>query len=218
MDNLAVKTAFRKTMALTPRWVHRMLTEEKIRRLTKHLMSKEDRAQCLEHPERRGMILAEHVRKFPEHAARVESETAKVFSDNPLFRDRPEAEQKQLAEDMCYCYFAYGFNVDEYIFFDLSGRNSTDAKRQELVSAVERLSFRFSANDFTETAYADKVSMYNLLRDFYQRDVCVVRSENDKAKYLEFIQKHPRFMEKEIAFAGGKGIRIIDLERLNSVG
>lgn len=210
MNRLLLKTAFRKTMALTPRWVHKVLTEEKIRRLTKHLMKTDDISRCLSDPQSHEMILARYMNRFPKHAARVNEEIAKVLSDNPLYCGRSDEEKKQLAEDMRFCYFAYGFNVEEYVFFDFAGTNKNTVKRKEFVSDLERICFRFSANDFTESILSNKTSMYEHLKDYYKRDAVAIRGSSDYANFQDFIEKHKRFVEKAAVSSRGQGVRLVE--------
>ena len=210
MNRLLLKTAFRKTMTLTPRWVHKALTEEKIRRLTRHLMKTEDISRCLKDTQSREMIIAEYMNRFPKHSARVNEEIAKVLSDNPFYCECSDEEKKQLAEDMRFCYFAYGFNVEEYVFFDFAGTNKDMENRKEFVSDLERVCFRFSANDFSESILSNKTSMYELLKDYYKRDAVAIRGSSDYAAFQDFIEKHKRFVEKSAASCKGQGVRLVE--------
>ncbi|MBR3268362.1 MAG: hypothetical protein IKI58_06520 [Oscillospiraceae bacterium] len=211
------KTLFRKTVAHFPVGVHKQLTRYQIRKLTKHLMNREDIEKCENNEAEKKRIVREYVRRFPERYQAVTKKIDKVFQTNPRFRDVSRKELADLRREMVFNWYAYGFFPDEFVFFDLAGQNKETEKRREFVSELERLCFRFSANDFSESMLADKAAAYRVFQNYFFRDALIVSSDDDYGRFREFAAKHPVFILKLTRSSRGQGVQLIDMQEHEDV-
>ena len=209
------KTLFRKTVAHLPVGLHKKLTEQKIAQITKHLMSDADIDKCEKDNADKKRILADYIRRFPKQYKRVTDKINAVFQNNPRFKDKTDKELSVYRWEMVYNWFAYGFFPDEFVFFDLAGRNKPLEKRREFVSETERLCFRFSANDFTQSLLSDKAAAYNVFKKYFYRDALIVKSENDRQAFMDFVEKHPVFVMKLTSSSRGQGVQLVDVNKEN---
>lgn len=149
-------------------------------------MTAQERNECLASPSGKNTILAEKMKKYPRQTKIMNQKISEVFKNNPNYRNLSDEHKNAIIEDMKFCWFAYGFQIDEYIFFDLEKTNRDPESRHQLVSDAERLAFRFCANDFTNAVYADKASAYEKLKPFYKRGAVVINGEKDRQKFMDF--------------------------------
>ena len=117
---------------------------------------------------------------------------------------------KNLLEyDIIQCYERYGSTPQEYFLF---GFRRLPASRREA----------FLTNQHKDKVMIEKVGIqdkydmlenkfrfYGLFGKFFNRDVCVVRSEDDKTGFSDFCRKHKKFIVKPLYGQCGKNVRII---------
>ena len=207
MDKRIVKKKFREAMNETPMGVHRELTKAKMRQLGKFLMNENDLKICEKDLQARERIVNQYKAKFPKQIARMHSYRDDVFANNPnvlALKDRDSVFQ-----EIDFLYFGYGFNPDEYFFYDLGGVNKEPYRRRALVSDVERGIFRFSVNDFTESTLSDKAETFIKFRKYYKRNGVFVDKHANYKEYLDFFQNHTEFVEKAVNSSRGQAVRLI---------
>jgi len=56
--------------------------------------------------------------------------------------------------------------------------------------------------------FDDKAKCYEIFKDFYKRDLCVIKSATDIDTFKDFVHKHPSFIYKPINGHSGIGIKI----------
>lgn len=206
-----IKTVFRRAVAKTPVSVHRIATKKKVSGILEHVMTPQERNECLSSPSVKTALLAEKMKKYPRQTKIMNQKISEVFKNNPNYRNLSDEHKNAIIEDMKFCWCAYGFQIDEYIFFDLEKTNRDPESRHDLVSDAERLAFRFCANDFTNAVYADKASAYEKLKPFYKRGAVVINGEKDRQKFIDFASGKSCFVQKAVSSSRGQGVKLIDL-------
>ncbi len=58
----------------------------------------------------------------------------------------------------------------------------------------------------------DKSLFYEKFKYFFCRDICVIKSGEDKEIFLHFCTKHTKFLTKQLKNSSGRGIELINLE------
>ena len=208
----ALKSTFRKFVSHTPLPVHRILTKAKVKNLTRHVMPDSETRKCEKNEQYRINAVKKQMKKFPKQTKRMNRKIEAILSKNPKYSKLSEAEKRPIIEDMQFCWFGYGFEIDEYVFLDLGGVNKDVHKRRQMVSETERWSFRFCANDFTNDVYADKASAYLKLKPLYKRDAVVIETNKDKEKFLEFVKDKTEVVQKNVSSSRGKGVKLVKLD------
>lgn len=116
---------------------------------------------------------------------------------------------RSIRRDMIKCYYKYGINPNEYFLhqFNLKGKD----KREEYISKRDkniycRLSEGQRHNPMDQLN--DKGVFYNLAKDWFKRDVCVVKTEQDRQAFLAFCNRNESFIAKPTSGSWGAGCKI----------
>ena len=105
-------------------------------------------------------------------------------------------EVKKNKADIIACYVLYGLEPLEYFLYHFQDNHSHDYRRQFLSDRERKFGCRkvLSVEVFDELKKKDK--FYNLAAPFFNRDVCCIRTQEDREKFKEFVKKQPRFFAK----------------------
>ena len=106
------------------------------------------------------------------------------------------AEVRKYKSDIIACYVLYGIEPLEYFLYHFEDNRSHDYRRQFLSDRERKFGCRkvLSLEVFDELKKKDK--FYNLAAPFFKRDVCCIRTQEDREKFKEFVKKQPRFFAK----------------------
>ena len=206
------KKVFREMVAKMPPFFKKTLTKIKVWELTRHLMSEEEVILCESNPTLRDKIVERYKKKYPKQVKMINIQINDLFPQYTKYKNLPPSGQAEMIRDAEFCWFAYGFIIYEYVFLDFAGENNTPEKRRTFVSDAERGSFRFCANDFTDTSYADKIKAYEILKPFYKRDMLIVQNESDYNAFKTFSKNHPGFVLKEMLGSRGNGVSLVNTD------
>lgn len=176
--------------------------------MTTHLMTQEDLLLGENEPQMKEKLVEKYMSKYPKQAKQLQRKLQCSLESSIVLETTDNVQA--LKTDIAFCWFAYGFYPDEYVFFDLAGMNNTPEERRKFVSERERLCFRLSVNDFSESLFSDKSDVYHLLKEFYKRDALCVEKNSDYERYLRFIEAHPVYIEKIVNSSRGDGVRLVD--------
>ena len=104
-----------------------------------------------------------------------------------------------------YYYWVYGCTVDEFFYYRLYEKNYAEIK--EYVLAHERVLYLQQLNR-EEDAYLlnNKYETYKLFKDYFLRDVVLIKTEDDLSSFLDFSKKHPEFVVKPVDSGCGHGV------------
>ena len=114
----------------------------------------------------------------------------------------------KLENDIIKCYFKYGSTPKEFFVFGFRYHDSK--RRSEFLTNQhkDKIMIRRLGMGENWDMLEDKFLFYKRFKDFFHRDVCVVREEDDKTDFLSFVQRHKNFIVKPIDGQYGKGIKI----------
>ena len=210
MDRL-LKTTFRRNVDRMPVFVKKLLTKKKVERILSQLMSEADLQQCLVDPTAKDQIIQKCMQKNHAVANKIVQNIEATLSNNAHFKDLDDNRKKQIREDMLFCWYGYGFKIDEYIMYHFWDINIDHESRYSFLSDKELYAFRFCANDFTKTVYADKASAYHFLKKYYKRDMIVVTGEKDREAFIEFACAKQALVKKPLDLAHGDGVSLVQI-------
>lgn len=214
MEKRAYKNGFREVMKHSPVCVQKFLTSAKIRRLREHLMTEADLLACENNTEACAKIVNIYKKRYPRENKKLQENMKDVFEHNP--RIRTGFQREEMKADMEFCWFAYGFRPDEYMFLDLGGGNKSVDKRRSFVSDRERAAFRFSVNNFTEWILSDKAEVYKRFGEYYKRDALCIDRQTKYEDFQHFINKHPSFVQKYVSSTKGAAVRLKNRDKIGN--
>ena len=137
----------------------------------------------------------------------VQRKNERQVSNNDLLKSKPDIEA--IKKDMEFCWFAYGFHPDEYMFFDLGGVNKDAEKRRSFVSEQERWCFRFSVNDFSDPLMSDKADTFKRFSKYYHRNELAVDKNTKLEDLKRFLDGKEEFVQKYVSSSRGQAVKLI---------
>lgn len=119
--------------------------------------------------------------------------------------------KKQIAKlenDIISCYFKYGATPDEYFGFGFRYYNSK--RRSEFLTNQhkDKMMIKKVGKEESWDILEDKSLFYSCFKQFFNRDVCIIRNEEDKFNFLSFVHRCNNFIIKPIDGQSGKDIEI----------
>lgn len=112
-------------------------------------------------------------------------------------------------QDILFCFFAYGFNPDEYLSYGLKAANLE--KRLSYISSRDTNVIVYSLNDIVDIdLFYDKWKTYERFAEYYQRSAMLIDKESDYAAFARFIQEHPKFVKKAVRLSKGQSVALVD--------
>lgn len=112
-------------------------------------------------------------------------------------------------QDILFCFFAYGFNPDEYLSYGLKAANLE--KRLSYISSRDTNIIVYSLNDIVDIdLFYDKWKTYERFAEYYQRSAMLIDKESDYAAFVRFIQAHPKFVKKAVRLSKGQSVALVD--------
>lgn len=128
---------------------------------------------------------------------------------NSHMSDSTEEEKENMLYMSIYDYWVYGASISEEFYMGFKDKN-----REERLTYVPfrwRLKHTWELNDRKdEHLFTNKYETYQLLKDYYLRDVIEVKSDEDYDVFVDFITKHPVFVAKPIGLSYGIGVYKVD--------
>ena len=125
----------------------------------------------------------------------------------------PEASAKQkrsLSRKLVYNRFVYQIAPAEYFLF--SFENLNDHGKRTYIGDNERW-YRFSRMNTEEIfdLFDDKYKTYQLLKDYFKREIILLKDENDLPAFKAFAQTHEKALIKPYNESLGRGVYVMDL-------
>ena len=131
----------------------------------------------------------------------------KIFMNEKFLNNKKIVEKTR--KDMIRCYYFYGINPNEYFLHKFDKKNKQ--QRKSYISKRDkniycRLAEGQKQNPMNQLN--DKGLFYEMAKDWFNRNVCVIRGEQDRQLFLEFIKITPSFIVKPISGSWGAGCKI----------
>lgn len=156
-------------------------------------------------------IFANHLIKNLNQAKKIEKEVQKVIHTRKI-----ECDAEKLINDILFWYFVYGFSVNEYFCYNFLSK--TAQERHTYVSDREIIMFGYEVNDIDKMQIlSDKILTYKMFKDYYRRDAICINKKDDFYLFVEFVEKHPKFVKKEVREACGRSVELIDMTNMEDI-
>lgn len=129
----------------------------------------------------------------------------------------PDASENQIKDVFfmtVYHYWAYGATYDEFFYYDFINKNHTE-KITYMTFRVRLLYMDHLNKAEDKHLLFNKYETYQLLKEYYKRDVIICRSKDDYDCFLDFVEKHKQFVVKPTDMSGGRGVYKADVSGLN---
>lgn len=192
--------------------LRKMVSWSRIKVLRKHLLPYSDIVRAEANPKAKKAIVEKYCQKWPAYAGKINDAISEQFEIVPAYGNRTDLDR--VRTEMLFYRFAYGFSPAEYISFGLE--NKTKEEIAEYISDMDRIEYDCRMSDMADSAvYKDKMQTYEKFKEFYKRDAIAISSEKDLGKFLQFTQKHPFFVKKQVYESVGRGIELVDIREEN---
>lgn len=133
----------------------------------------------------------------------IEQVDADALNDEKLFRE--------IATDFLICKRLLGFLDFEYVMFDL-WRRSFEEKRTYASNSFRMEKVCLVNDRIKSDIFDNKALTYEIFKDFFNRDIISVYSNDDYGLFLDFCKKHPVFVKKPLAGSMGSGVAKVETD------
>ncbi len=152
----------------------------------------------------RKLAVARQTKKWPEKTSVLTGKIREVLAAGYY-----EGDSEELAADMLFCYFAYGFSPNEYLCYELNKKSVQE--RRSFVSDRESVCYGYLMNDIDQMrVFRNKMQSYEKFKNYYKREAISIAASQDKEKYLDFVKRHPVFVKKRVGESCGRSVELID--------
>lgn len=104
-----------------------------------------------------------------------------------------------------YFYWAYGCTTSEYYFLGLASKTYDEIK--EFVLTREKVVYRNHLNRIEDAhIFNNKWETYSTFKEYFGRDLIMIRDDDDYPEFCRFVEKHPEFVVKPADMGGGQGV------------
>ena len=119
-----------------------------------------------------------------------------------------KSERKKIARTIVNDYALYGFQVNEWFFYNV--KNLSDCgKKTYITEGKSRWHYYEVLNRPVNTVlFDDKGKTYELFQKYYGREIQIIKSPADKQAFDAFVQNNKDIIVKPIDGSGGKGIAV----------
>ena len=191
------------------KWLRKRASRGKVARLRRFLPDERIVDKAQQNEEARTAFIHQRARLFPEKAKQLSREMASIRRSLSSGMPAMSVEDfDAVAEDVKFCFFAYGFSPFEYLGYGF--RHLSDQKRREYISELESVIYGYRLNDIADMMiFMDKVKTYERFGKYFHRDACRVSSKKDYQAFEAFAGKHPTFVTKEAMSSRGHGVQLV---------
>lgn len=152
---------------------------------------------------------------FGKYKKRKKSAIKTIAANIPEEKFADKKYVKKLYDEILYCRFMYGIAVREYFVYEFE--KLSHEGRKTFVTRSNKYPFYRRFNNQNYIPYLNmKTETYRKFKKFYGRDVLCMYDENDLEAFLEFVEKHPRFIYKPASDYGGHGVEIYNADEYDS--
>lgn len=159
--------------------------------------------------------ITDDVRKMTEFAKAIVAEKQDYYTPAVLGSIRSEIKSKTALKDpeeienemykTIYYYWAYGCTAGEYYYLGLADKTHDEIK--EYVLTREKVIYRNRLNRLEDAHYFNnKWETYCEFKEYFGRDVIMIKSDEDYPEFCRFVAKHPEFVVKPADMGGGQGV------------
>lgn len=207
--NKLIKKGLRRYCPAIP-VIRKVLMEQKIKQIEQCKLESAEQLPDDPDIEQKKEFVSEYLKCKKSYAEQVQKKLDDYLS---LIKADKEEDISESKIDILFCCFAYGFMPDEYFVYEL--QNKTGKDRKSYISDRDRYLLVYRMNDIIDMdIYLDKFRTYQHFIQYYKRDAVGIRKKSDKTKFLDFIKKHPVFVQKNVSLSRGKSVALVDINNV----
>jgi hypothetical protein len=121
----------------------------------------------------------------------------------------------KITTDIIASYYRYGVIPSEYFLFDFPNCNHQKRKTFLTLKHKDEVMIKKVGFGYNWDILENKDMFYEKFKEYFHRDVCIVKESSHFELFKTFVSKHSKFIAKPINGQCGKGVRIIDLTNQN---
>lgn len=111
-----------------------------------------------------------------------------------------------------YDYWMYGFSPEQEVYLNLVHKSHEE--KLKYVSFQMRFLYYSCLNKKEDMHILEnKYEAYQLLKEYYKRDVIKISSDEDYETFLKFVERHPSFIVKPLGLSSAMGVRKVDMAK-----
>ena len=188
----------------------RQLAKYRLKR-TKRLYLSENQISDAEGDLTKKRILTDTCKKkWTKYYAQTEKKISEILKKAPEYQNRTDL--NDIKTDMLFCRFAYGFQPDEYLCFELE--NKSMKERRTYVSDLDRYCYVYQLNDLSDIQiFNNKGKTYNRFGQYYKREALYIVGKNDFDKFQTFVKRHPIFVKKAVFEGMGRSVELVEMSK-----
>lgn len=104
----------------------------------------------------------------------------------------------------------YGIRPEQQVYFHLLDK--PHEVKKTYMGQMESFVYYARLNRKKDISlFEDKYETYKLLKPYYRRDIINILTEDDYPQYLQFVEKHPRFVVKPAGLHDTCGVELVDI-------
>lgn len=160
-----------------------------------------------------------YVRGGVNWADHIENNMRYFLSDDQL---KDESYLKQIKHDIIECIVLYGLDANDYFILGVSEKNREE--RENILSRIEKdkLCAKFIEERGLDCVQildqlSNKFTFYQLNKDYFKREACLISSTKDKSSFYDFCSRHDRFIAKDNHGRAGVGAEVINIRLHNNL-
>jgi len=126
--------------------------------------------------------------------------------------ERKDVDLKIMRKDIKHCYFKYKASVTEYFLFSFKDLN--DEQRNSFITdkLIYKTMAQLEGRRIHDKELEDKFAFSQITNPFFKREVALVSTEQNRAKFVEMACRLKRLIVKPNSSACGTGIYVIHIE------
>lgn len=207
--NKLIKKGLRRYCPAIP-VIRKVLMEQKIKQIEQCKLESAEQLPDDPDIEQKKNFVSEFLKCKKIYAEQVQKKLDDYLS---LIKADKEEDISDSKTDILFCCFAYGFMPDEYFVYEL--QNKTGKDRKSYISDRDRYLLVYRMNDIIDMdIYLDKFRTYQHFKQYYKRDAVGINKKSDKTQFLDFIKKHPVFVQKNVSLSRGKSVALVDINNV----
>ena len=115
----------------------------------------------------------------------------------------------RLYKDMMRSFIVYGALPEDYMFFEFD-RLSSEGRQEFITNGLRKHLLARVNSKKDDDLFLDKYKTYQLFKEFYKREIIVVKDECDYPSFCDFIGKYKEVVVKPITSSRGRGIYLLN--------
>lgn len=124
--------------------------------------------------------------------------------------DATEHDRKSIIKDIKRCFVRHLAKPQEYFLLGFKDKNAKE-RDEWITDFIKDTYLKKYAKIQRAKELQDKFFVYKRMKPYFKRDACIITGEADKNTFMEFVDKHSRFIAKLNTGSFGADTRIWDV-------